>query len=97
MPTYVTLFKWTEQGIKNVIEMPERIDAAIKGTEALGGKILGFYVTLGEYDLVAISEWPSDEAGLAMLLAQDALGNVRSTTLKAFPPAEFAEIVKKLP
>jgi uncharacterized protein with GYD domain len=97
MPTYVTLYKWTEKGIKNVKQAPERIEAAIKGAEAMGGKILGLYVTLGEYDLVAISEWPSDEAGMAMLLAQGALGNVRSTTLKAFAPAEFAEIVKKVP
>jgi len=97
MPTYVTLYKWTEQGIKNVKQAPERIEAAKKASEAMGGKILGLYVTLGEYDLVTISEWPSDEAGMVMLLAQGAQGNVRSTTLKAFAPAEFAKIVKKMP
>ena len=97
MPTYVTLYKWTEQGIKNVKGAPERMKAAIETAEAAGGKILGLYVTLGEYDLVAISEWPSDEAGMVMLLAQGALGNVRTTTLKAFTLAEFGEIVKKLP
>ena len=97
MPTYVTLYKWTEQGIKNVKQAPERVEAAKKASEAMGGKILGLYVTLGEYDLVTISEWPSDEAGMVMLLAQGAQGNVRSTTLKAFAPAEFAKIVKKMP
>lgn len=97
MPTYVTLYKWTDQGIKNVKQAPERMKAAVKNSEAMGGKILGLYVTLGEYDLVAVSEWPSEEAAMAMNLTQSAQGNVRTTTLKAFTPAEFGEIVKKLP
>ncbi len=63
----------------------------------MGGKILGLYVTLGEYDLVAVSEWPSEEAAMTMMLTQSAQGNVRTTTLKALTPAEFGEIVKKLP
>jgi uncharacterized protein with GYD domain len=65
--------------------------------EGMGGKVLGVYITMGEYDLVAISEGPSDEAVAAMLLAQGMQGNVRSTTLKAFTAEQFAEIVKNLP
>ena len=97
MPTYVTLYKWTEQGIKNVKGAPARIAESMKVAEAMGGKVLNVWVTMGEYDLIAVSEWPSDEVAAAMLLAQASQGNVRTTCLKAFNPAEFAEVVKKIP
>jgi uncharacterized protein with GYD domain len=97
MPTYVTLYKWTEQGIKNVKQAPARIETAVKTVEASGGKVLGLYITMGEYDLVTVSESPNDETVAAFLLAQGAQGNVRSTTLRAFTKEQFAEIVKKLP
>jgi uncharacterized protein with GYD domain len=97
MPTYITLYKWTEQGIKNLKGAPARIEASIRAAEEVGGKVLGVYITMGEYDLVAVIEGPSDEAVAASLLAQGMQGNVRSTTLKAFTVEQFAEIVNKLP
>jgi uncharacterized protein with GYD domain len=97
MPTYITLYNWTEQGIKNVKGAPARIEAAIKSAEGIGGKSLGVYLTMGAYDLVSIFEAPNDETASAFLLAQGMLGNVRSTTLRAFTKEQFAEIVKKLP
>jgi uncharacterized protein with GYD domain len=97
MPTYITLYNWTEQGIKNVKGAPARIEAAIKSAEAIGGKSLGVYLTMGEYDLVSVFESPDDETASAFLLAQGMQGNVRSTTLRAFTKQQFAEIVKKLP
>ena len=97
MPTYIGLYKLTEQGIKNVKDMPQRIEKAIEASEAMGGKVLGVYSVLGEYDLVSIAEFPNDETVLTLALALGAQGNVRTTTLKAFTKAEFAEIVKRLP
>ncbi len=52
---------------------------------------------MGEYDYVAIAECPSDEAAATFLLLLGSMGNVRTTTLKAFNKEEFAEMVKKLP
>jgi uncharacterized protein with GYD domain len=97
MPTYIGLYKLTEQGIKNVKDMPQRIEKAIEASEAMGGKVLGVYSVLGEYDLVSIAEFPNDETALTLALALGAQGNIRTTTLKAFTKAEFAEIVKRLP
>ena len=97
MPTYITLYKWTDQGIKNVKESPDRIKAAVKAVEVAGGKVLGIYITMGKYDLVAISEAPNDETVAAFLLGQGMLGNVRTTTLRAFTEDQFADILKKLP
>jgi uncharacterized protein with GYD domain len=97
MPTYIGLYKLTDQGIKNIKEMPQRIEKSIEASEAMGGKVLGVYSVLGEYDLVSIAEFPNDETVLTLALALGGQGNVRSTTLKAFTKAEFAEIVKRLP
>ena len=97
MPTYIGLMKLTDYGIKNIKEAPQRIEKGIKAYEAMGGKFIGLYVVLGEYDYVAIGEAPSDEAHVAFSLALGSEGFVRTTSLKAFTKEEFAEIVKKLP
>jgi uncharacterized protein with GYD domain len=52
---------------------------------------------MGEYDMVAVGEWENEHAATAFLLAQAAQGFVRTTTLPARTPAEFAEIVKLMP
>jgi uncharacterized protein with GYD domain len=96
MPTYVTLFKWTEQGVKDVKNAPARFQAAKKLTESMGGKVLGLYVTMGEYDIVAVTEGPSDEVASAVALSIASKGNAKTTTMRAFTESEFAEIVKKV-
>jgi uncharacterized protein with GYD domain len=97
MSASVILMKLSEEGIKDIKHAPERIEAGIKGFEAMGGKILAFYVTMGDYDYVAIGEGLDDAAAMGYLLSLGSLGNVRTTTLKAFSPEEFKEIVKRLP
>jgi uncharacterized protein with GYD domain len=97
MPTYIGLYKLTDQGIRNIKDAPGRLEDAIKGAEAMGGKVIGVYTVMGEYDYVAIGEFPSDKAAMSFALAIGSGGNVRTTTLKAFGKEEFTEIVKKLP
>jgi uncharacterized protein with GYD domain len=97
MPIYIGLYKLTDQGIKNIKDAPQRVEEGIKRAEAVGGKVIGFYTVMGEYDYVAIGEFPNDEAVLTLALAMGAQGNVRTITLKAFTKEEFAQIVKKLP
>jgi uncharacterized protein with GYD domain len=96
MATHIVLMKLTDQGIKDVKNAPQRIDAAAKAIEAMGGK-LTVYFTLGEYDYIALVEGLTDEAGASFLMKLGTAGNVRTTTLKAFTKNEFAELVKKLP
>jgi uncharacterized protein with GYD domain len=97
MPMYVVLYKWTEQGVKTVKDSPARAETSIKALEAAGGKIVGLWYTMGEYDMVAVVETPNEKIGAALLLAQASQGFVRTTTLPARTPAEFAEIVKTIP
>ncbi len=96
MPTQIVLFNMTDQGIKDIKNAPQRIDAAAKATEAMGGKMT-FYYTTGEYDYIGIFEGLTDEALTSLGLKTFSLGNVRGKVLRAFTTKEFAEIVKKLP
>jgi uncharacterized protein with GYD domain len=97
MPTYIALYKLTDQGIKSIKDAPNRVKEAIEGAEAMGGKVIGVYAVMGEYDYVSIGEFPSDEVAMTFNLTLGSRGNVRTTTLKAFTKEEFAGIVKKLP
>lgn len=97
MPAYIHLGKLTDEGMKNVKDAPAVIEATVKAIEEAGGKVIGFYSTMGQYDCAIITEFPSDEVVMAGLLALGSQGTLRTTTLKAFPANEFAEIVKKLP
>ena len=55
MPNYyVTLYKLTDQGIKEIKSAPQRIEANKKALDAVGGKMIGLYATMGEYDYVSV-------------------------------------------
>lgn len=97
MPTYISLINYTDQGIRNVKDSPKRLDAAKKVLKDLGGELKAFYLTMGAYDIVIVAEAPSDEVVARFVLAVGSLGNVRTTTLKAFSEAEFRKIVGALP
>ena len=93
---YIVLVSLTDQGVRNVRESPKRAEAGRKLAEKYGGKIQVFY-TMGEYDGVYIAEMPSDDAMTQYILALESLGNVRTTTLKAWTEAEAANLISKLP
>jgi uncharacterized protein with GYD domain len=97
MPSYLSLINWTDQGVRNVKDSPQRFDAFKQAVEAAGGRIIFLYMTMGAYDLATLVELPSDETMARMVLAVGTLGNVRTTTLKAFTEAEFRSIIGGLP
>jgi len=96
MATFVTLLNFTDQGIKNVKDSPERYNAFRTMAEKAGLTVKSVHYTLGRYDLVAVVEGP-DEAAMGTLLKLGSQGNVRSETLRAFFYDEFKKIVGKMP
>ena len=96
MSNYVVLIDWAEQGIKNVKDTVKRAKSFEGAIEKAGGKSLGFYYTIGRYDMVAIVQAPTDEAIASVLFSLGSLGNVRTETLKAFSTNEAANIIEKL-
>ena len=97
MATYIMLVNYTEQGIKTIKDSPRRIDGVRVLAEKLGGKMGDLYLTMGAYDIVAMTEFPDAEAAAKFALTLGALGNVRTTTLQAFPEDQLRDIVSQLP
>ena len=96
MPSYIILANWTDQGAQRVRDSPRRLDAAKRALTDMGGEFRSFYMTMGEYDLVAVYEAPDDAVAARFTLLLGALGMVRTKTLKAFPEAAYRQIIASL-
>jgi uncharacterized protein with GYD domain len=96
VPHYVSLIKWTDQGIRNIKDSPKRAEAARKQAQQMGGSVQLWY-TLGKYDIVALSDFPEDAIAQKFLFWLGSLGNVRTTTLKAWSEEEAAKLIGQLP
>jgi len=97
MATFISFLNWTEQGIQNVKDAPNRAEAARAALKNLGGEIKDIYLTTGEYDLLVIVDLPdgADMAKFALAIGQQ--GNVRTTTVRGFSEDEFYKILDDLP
>jgi uncharacterized protein with GYD domain len=97
MPTFISFVNWTDQGIKNVKDAPNRLEAARAALKGLGGEVKDVYVTNGQYDMVVIADAPDGDAMATFALAVGAQGNVRTETVRGFTEGEFQKIVSNLP
>jgi uncharacterized protein with GYD domain len=97
MPTYITLARWTQQGIEKVKESPARLDAFKKLVKSAGGEVKAFYMVTGQYDIVTVTEAPSDEVVAKIALATASKGSLKTQTLRAFTEDEYRKIVAALP
>ena len=89
MPTYVVLYRFTDQGRKNIKDTVKRAEEVRRENESRGFKVLGHYWTHGRYDLVTIVEAPSEDAMMSGLFSIAQAGNVASETLRAFSDEEM--------
>jgi uncharacterized protein with GYD domain len=96
LPTYVTLFNWTDQGIRNVRDTIERYGRSTELAEKHGVRLEHIYWTVGPYDIAAIAEAPDDESVSAFLLELSSAGNLRTTTLRAYNREEMSGILERL-
>ncbi len=97
MATFISLVNYSEQGIKNIKDSPDRAAAVKKLAQSLGGDMTQLYLTLGAYDLIVVSEFPDAATAAKFALTVGAQGNVRTTTLQAFSQSEMADIIGSLP
>ena len=97
MATYISLLRYTQQGITSIKQAPGRIDAARKAYRELGAELKAVYLVMGRYDFVALVEAPDEATVAKAALALGSKGNVSSETLRAFTEDEFRSIVAGLP
>jgi uncharacterized protein with GYD domain len=97
MPAYVVLTKFTDQCVRAAKDAVKRAQAAREQIEAAGGRVIGIWWLLGEYDSMLICEMPDSETTVQLMMAAGMQGNVRMKTLQAFSEEEMEHIVQGLP
>ena len=97
MPTYIVMFKWTPQGLKDIKQSPSRLDAGRKAFEPAGLRIKEFYMLMGQYDCLAVADAPDDATLAKAILSITSQGSITTETCRAFSEAEYRDIVGGLP
>jgi uncharacterized protein with GYD domain len=97
MSAYIVLVNWTEQGAKTAKQSVERSRGVEKELAKIGGRKIGIWWTLGDYDLVFIFEAPDDESATRFLVSLGIQGNVRTKTMRCFSEEEAERIFAGLP
>lgn len=93
MPNYVVLYKFTEQGRRNIKDTVKRAQDIMKGNRERGFEIKGYFWTQGQYDLVTIVDAPSEEAMMSGIFSIAEAGNAVSETMRAFTAEEMQKML----
>jgi len=93
MAIYVQLMKWTDQGRKNADSLPDRVESVQKRVEDMGVKIVGHYLTMGQYDQIVVCDAPDDETVAKVTLLVAGRGNVATETVRAFTMDEVRKLI----
>ena len=93
MATFVILYKYTEQGIKNIKEAPKRVEAAKKTAAKAGLTVKETLWLQGEYDFLSIGEAADEYAATAFNINVLKQGNVHTHTMRAFTAEEMTKIL----
>lgn len=94
MPTYVVLYRFTDDGLKSIKDTVKRAREIRAENEKRGFKVIGTYWTQGQYDLVSVVEAPSEDAMLSGLFNIAQTGNVHSETLRAHSEVEMEKALQ---
>lgn len=95
MARFISLLNWTDQGAKTASDTINRAEAAQKVAAEMGGS-MEVYWTMGQYDMIAITEFADDETAMAFLAKVSSLGNVRSQTMPAFDADAVRSVMGKI-
>jgi len=96
MPTYVVLYDWTDQGVRNVRDTVDRYDRAFELADKHGVRLEHNYWTVGSHDVVGIAEAPDDESISAFCLALSSGGNLQTNILRAYNREEISRVMETL-
>ncbi|MFO0915231.1 MAG: GYD domain-containing protein [Pirellulales bacterium] len=95
MVRYLSLIRFTEQGMHNVGESVQRASTFRSAVSAAGGKIIAQYWAMGPSDGCIVFEAPDRTTAAGLLLKLNMAGNVRTESTELFDDQEFTAIVKK--
>jgi len=96
MATYVTLYNFTEKGVREIKETLKRVEANKNVAKQFGATIKEVLWLQGQYDVLVITEGADEIAMNALGLNVLKAGNVHGQTMRAFTAAEMAKILEKV-
>ncbi len=96
MAHYISLMRWTSQGVAGLPAWRERVEDGERLIEEAGGRLVGVWVTLGRYDVVEIFEAPDDHTAAEVIMKLQRFGGEHTETLRGFTRDEAEEIIKRL-
>lgn len=96
MATFITTIKFTQRGIKDIDHSTKRAASFKAEAKKHGAKVKDIFWTTGEHDGLLILEAPDEETASAVILHLGAMGNVHTSTCRAFTAAEMENIVAKV-
>jgi uncharacterized protein with GYD domain len=96
MPHYISLMRWTSQGMAGLPAWRERVEEGEQVINAAGGRLIGVYVTLGRYDVVEIFEAPDDDTAAEILMKLQRHGAEHTETLRGFTRDEAEAIIRRI-
>ena len=97
MMTFLVSLKWTDKGIREIKDTPNRIKTGREIAKKVGIDIKHIYLTSGESDVLLIIDAPNGNANAKFCLALGSLGNVHTRTARGWPEAEYLKLVSELP
>lgn len=95
MPLYLTLAKYTQDGRKNIDQAPEKYKDFVNLVESTGGKLVGAYGLMGEWDVATITEFPDDKTAMTILMKLGKAGRLATQTMNAIHMEDFVSLAKK--
>lgn len=96
MQTYVSLVTFTQHGVQTMKEQGiERAELVKKNAQAVGGNLIQAYYCLGEYDVVAIWEFPDNTSAMQAAVMNAAIGHIQIKTMPAIGRDEWKTLLKE--
>ena len=97
MITFLVSLKWTDKGIREIKDTPNRVKTGREIAKKVGIEIKHIYLTQGDRDVLLVIDAPNGDAVAKFSLAVGSLGNVHTSTARAWPEAEYLKLVSELP
>jgi uncharacterized protein with GYD domain len=77
MPTFIAQGRFTRDAVRGMTSTPEDRSEAVSALfESLGGKMISWYLTTGEYDWFIVAEAPSQDVVVAASIIATGGGGV---------------------
>jgi uncharacterized protein with GYD domain len=95
MPVFITLITLNEGGRESIKSNPKKIKANKTALEAMGVKVLGQYITLGQYDFVNVFEARDEKHILQAAVNLTGRGIDHTETLVALSVEDYLKTIKK--